>query len=262
MSVPRLSRLGFELPDACRTAMKILPHSLLFIAALALWALPAQARTVSWSSAVFDELYNSQGMALDSSFNFEIGMFINGFIPTASNINDWNANWIVFDLAFYDTNLGDPTEAGWNVGIQYFAGSAIHQTDGTSDSPYATPAAVFPQNAQAYLWVYNSKDITFTSEWALVTDLISAGNSGDSWLYPNPADQISPTLTWSLSDADTAIFGAVDSGASTGGGNVSSQPSSYSLQTYQVPEPGSVLLVASAGLLLMLRRARFSRLHA
>lgn len=260
---PGFSNFLLGLLDPARSpAMKNRLSALLSAALLLAGALPVQARTVSWSSAVFDELYNSQGAYLDSTFSFEIGMFINGFNPTAGNTSDWSANWIVFDRAFYDTNLGDPTEAGWNVGTRYFAGSAVHQTNGTSNSPDATPGGVFPQNAQAYLWVYNSKDITFTSEWALVTDLSPVGNTGDSWLYPNPADQISPTLTWSLADADTAIFGAVGSGSSTGAGNVSSQPSNYSLQTYQVPEPGSVMLVASAGLLLMLRRSRFLRLHA
>lgn len=213
---------------------------------------------VTFQNKVFDELYNSQGEVLDATFSFEIGAFINGFVPTAANLNDWSANWITFDLAFYDTSLPDPTEGGWDPYIhQYFASWALHLTDGTSNSAYATPGAVFPQGTQAYLWVYNSKDISFTSEWALVTDLNPVGNIVDRWLFPNPLDDSSNPLSWNLEDADTAIFGALNSGASTGGGEVTNQPSSYSLQTYQVPEPGGVLLVASAGLLLMLRRNRF-----
>ncbi len=218
-----------------------------------------QAVDISYSNTPTDELYNSQGVALDSTFSFEMGLFINGFTPNANNISDWAANWIVFDLAFYDTSSPDPVTGGWNVDIQYFASNAFHQTNGTSDSLYTTPGGVFPQNGQAYLWVYNSKDITFTSEWALVTDFNITGNVADQWRFPNPADSTGTVITWDLADADTAIFGALHSGSSTGGGTVSNQPSSFSLQTYQVPEPGGALLVASAGLLLMLRRARFMR---
>lgn len=220
--------------------------------------LPTQflrAGAIDWSNSIFDELYTSQGVALDNSFSFEMGMFINGFTPAADNIADWALNWIVFDASYLNTGEVYPGSGPAN----FFAGTAHFLENGTSSSPYATPDALFPQNSQAYLWVYNSKDIGFTSEWALVTDFNPINNVVNRWLFPDPADAMSANLEWRLEDADTAIFGALHSGSSTGGGSVSSQPSSFSLQTYQVPEPGGALLVASAGLLLMLRRARFMR---
>lgn len=239
--------------------MKVRSALLSALGVLSLLAAPhSSARTVGWSNEAFDLLYDSSGDSLDSTFRFEIGAFVTGFVPTASNMSDWAANWRVFDLAFHDTAAPDPADGGWNVGFGFFAGSANHLTNGTSDSLYASAGHSFAQNTQAYLWVYNSKDFAFTSEWALVGDLSAAGNTADRWLFPNPADQISPSLIWALSDADTAIIGGLRSGAIQGTGNFSSQPPSYALQTFQVPEPGGALLIGSAGLLLMLRRRRLA----
>ncbi len=229
-----------------------LPFSLLLVAGLlTCLSQQARARDIIWANAVMDELYDSQGIALDETFRFEVGMFSPSFNPAENPIDLWAANWIVFDLAFYDDT--DP-EAGWNVEEQYFAHLANHLSNGTSDSPYATPGAIFPQGTQAYLWVYNSKDISLTSEWALLTD------SGGDWQFPAFTSETNAMpVNWALSELDTAVFGALGSGSSIGDGSVSNQPGSYSLQTYQVPEPGGALLIASAGLLFMLRRARLLR---
>lgn len=218
---------------------------------------PVQARTISWGNQALDELYTSQGVSLDNSFLFEIGTFINGFVPTGSNVADWNANWIIFDRTTLNTELVDTgTEF---VPLNYFNSSANHQTNAQSSSMFTTPGATFPQNTQAYLWVYNSKSISFTSEWALVADLIPSGieGEGDSWRFPSPADDIGIPLTWSLSGAETALYGSVRDGASRGDGEYTVTPATFSLQTHQVPEPGAALLIASAGLLFMMRRSRF-----
>ena len=233
-------------------------HTLPLIALASLSCLLPQlhARDIAWGNEVFDQLYDSQGNSLSSSFQFEIGTFINGFVPTGSNLTEWVANWIVFDKTSLNTDEGFPGSGPAN----FFASSAIHQTNAQSSSLFATPGATFAQNTQAYLWVYDSKTVDLTSEWALVSDFVSADNiGGDSWRFPNPADDISPTLTWSLEHAETAIFGAVQSGASQSAGTATASPGSFTLQTYQVPEPSSALLIGSAGLLLLLRRARLVR---
>lgn len=211
-----------------------------------------QARTISWSNLVGDDLFNSQGVALDASFTFEMGIFINDFVPTSSNINDWNTNWQVFDAAV----VGD----GWNVGAQFFASTAEQLPSGLSNSSFTT-GGTFLLSSQAYLWVYHSKTVDFSSEWALVSDFSGVGNIADRWVFPSPPteDQVNLSMTWSLADAETALFGALHSGVSEGGGEVTNQPSSFSLQTYQVPEPGSALLIASAGLLMLIRRRRLFR---
>jgi hypothetical protein len=212
-----------------------------------------QARRITWSNELFDSLYDSQGVPIDATFTFELGTFINGFVPTSSNLSLWEQNWIAFDATTLDTSELFPGSGPRNL----FGSEADITAGGGSSSPFATPGGVFPVNSLAYLWVYDSKAVTFTSEWALVTDLVTATNLENNWRFPAPGTDTDLPLSWNLVDADTAIFGAVQSGASQGGGNVSVEPSQFSLQTYQVPEPGGAVLVASAGILLLLRRSRF-----
>lgn len=207
------------------------------------------ARDVTWNSSVFDNLYDSYGDPLDSSFSFEVGIFDNGFVPTTSNFTDWNANWLVFD------RVSDG--AGWNPLFQAFSGAAEVESGGTSSSIFATPGAVFPAGSQVYLWAYNSKTIDLTSEWALITDSVAAGvpDVGDRWLVPAySSDPLAFPISWNLLEADTALFGAVT--GSQGEGSVSNPQVALSLQTYQVPEPGGVLLIACAGLVTLFRRFR------
>ena len=228
-------------------------HLAILFTLLIAWLQPrlSQAQSITWSNLVGDDLFNSQGVALDATFRFEIGIFTNDFVPTGSNLNDWNTNWLVFDAAV--------AGSGWNVDAQYFASTTTRSSTGESNSAFASPG-VFPAGAQAYLWVFNSKGVLDSSEWALVSDF-NGGGISDSWVFPSIPNQSLPNvgLTWSLADAETAIFGAVQSGNSIGDGMVSSQPSSFRLQTYQVPEPGSALLVGAAGLLILIRRHRFRR---
>lgn len=231
--------------------MKILAPTLIVLTGLFWASKPLQAASISWGNVAFDTLVDSNGIALDSSYTFEIGAFINGFVPTASNVNDWAANWTIFDAATLNTNELFPGSGPAN----FFTSSATHQTNSQSSSTFTTPGSTFAQNTQAFLWVYDSKAVSFTSEWALVTDL-AGPNVGDTWRFPSPSNDTG-FLTWSLSDADSAVFGKLQSGAVTGGGDFTVTPATFSLQTHQVPEPGGALLIASAGLLFMLRRARF-----
>ncbi len=230
----------------------------------------SQARQVGWGSAVGDNLFDSSGsiaannFMLDASFSFEIGVFANGFTPSSSNLSDWEANWVVFDAA--NTSIID----SWTPELGYFSSSANFNSNGTSSSASANPASIFTQNQVGYLWVFNDKAVASTSEWALVTDLISTGNVGDNWRMPDPADQISPSLFWALQDADTVVFGGLNDvqGAGAYTNDPADDPNvvplvdtgiTYSLQTHVVPEPGSALFLASAGFCWMLRKRRYRR---
>jgi hypothetical protein len=232
--------------------MKIPTLTLIVLTGLIAASKPLQAASIGWGNQAFDTLVDSNGAALDSTFTFEIGTFINGFVPTASNLTDWAANWTIFDASGLNTNAPVPNEGPLN----WFTSTATHQTNSQSSSLFTTPGSTFAQNTQAYLWAYDSKAVSFTSEWALVTDLVASGNNGDSWRFPSPSNDIG-FLTWSLADADNAVFGKLKDGTIAGGGDFTVQPATFSLQTHQVPEPGGALLIASAGLLFMLRRARF-----
>lgn len=216
---------------------------------------PSLAATINWGSDVNSILVTSAGAQLDTSFSFEIGTFTLGFVPTFHNTNQWEANWMVFDRAF-DPTPGDPNDGdpeGWNTIDDFFVSSAQHLGTGASDSTYADPGDVFSMGAVAYLWVYNSKSIVPSSEWALVTDASLTGDTGNDWIFPDPND-LSGSLEWKLADADMALVGAVN--GNRGEGDFTVDPGVYQIQTHVVPEPGSVMLVMLALFGRAVRRKR------
>jgi hypothetical protein len=221
-----------------------LPKFLCLALALA-WMQGAQASTVFWGSQFNDLLFDSNGQPLDTSYSFEIGSF-GAFVPTYQNVDQWAANWKVFDRAF------DPDANGWNAVEQFFVGTVDHNALGGSDSPDANPADVFVQGEQAYLWVFNSKTIVPSSEWALVADTSSVGNLGDRWIFPDPADPPGTSYDWQLGDADQAIIGGANS--IQGDGTFFTNPGTFSLQTAVVPEPGSALLLIVGAAAFLTRR--------
>jgi hypothetical protein len=220
--------------------MKLNPSTLF---ALLLLSSPSMASTINWSSEVNSILVTSTNVELGTSFSFEIGTFSPGFIPTFHNTNQWEANWMVFDRAFDPTpeNELDGDPEGWNTIDNFFVGASEHLVTGTSDSLHTTPGAVFNQGTVAYLWVYNSKSIVPSSEWALVTDSALTGDTGNNWIFPDPNDPPGTSYEWKLGDADLAIVGAVN--GNRGEGTFTVDPGAYQIQTHVVPEPGSVILV-------------------
>ncbi len=166
--------------------------------ALLLITPPSFASTINWFSEVSSILVTSSNAELDTSFSFEIGTFLPGFVPTFHNTNQWESNWLVFDRAFdptpADPNDGDPE--GWNTIDNFFVGAAEHLVTGASDSAYTTPGGVFTQGTVAYLWVYNSKSIVPSSEWALVTDTSATGDTGNDWVFPDPNDPPGTSYEW------------------------------------------------------------------
>jgi hypothetical protein len=102
--------------------------------------LPASARTISWFNAEGDVLSNAGGSStLDASFTFEIGTF-GTFIPTDLNLDQWAANWKVFDRAV----SGD----GWNGTTDYYTSSAEFLSSGQSSSGISS--ATFTAGETAY----------------------------------------------------------------------------------------------------------------
>lgn len=222
-------------------------HPAAFIVALSLWLnASANASTVFWGSNFNDNLFDSTGAPLDTTYSFEIGSF-GSFTPTYQNVDQWVANWKVFDRAF------DPDANGWNAVDQFFVATVDHTLSGGSSSLDANPSDVFTQGETAYLWVYNSKTILPTSEWALVTDGISTGDTGDDWIFPDPANVLG-SFNWNLSDANSAIVGGAN--GVQGAGTFSTTPGVFSLQTAVVPEPGSALLLLAAAATHFIRRVR------
>ncbi|MDI1313051.1 PEP-CTERM sorting domain-containing protein [Prosthecobacter sp.] len=226
------------------------PFYLLRLLCLALalaWTHGAQASTVFWGNNVDDPLYDSAGASLDATYTFQIGVFTGGFTPTYQNVDQWETNWHLIDLAF------DPDENGWNVPGQFYGGTIDFLTDGTAESTRYTSSDVYTQGTVVYLWAFNSKTIVPSSEWALVTDGSPAGDIDADWIIPDPLDT-DGAYNWTLLDANSAIIGGVN--GVQGPGTYSTTPSPFSLQTAVVPEPGSALLLLAAAVAHLTRRFR------
>ncbi len=209
------------------------------------------ASTIYWGSAVNDQLYDSHGNALDDSFIFELGTF-GDFVPDDDNLHLWLANWKVLDRATA------PAANGWNSSEGFFNSSVSLLYDGTSSSP-SSSGFVFSPGEQAYIWVYNSQDLVLDTEWALITNNSSDGDSSDDWLIPAlPLEcgcgATPDSLEWRLSTATQPGFGGLHD--EYGPGNVSDIPPSFALQSATLPEPGSAFLVLAASFLFGYRRRR------
>lgn len=208
--------------------MKI-PFSNSLLVLLLLLPASLTARTINWFDADGDVLVDASNQVLTSSFIFELGSF-GAFTPTTSNLDQWQANWKVFDRAVD----GD----GWNAGNSFFTSSAVFQEDGTSS--FGGPS-IFSAGETMYLWVFNSQVFDFGSQWALVRDA-SAGVGSPAWLLPS-SDPMNPTpVEWDVIEADSVVVGAVN--GITGGGEiyVEADPG-FVLQLAAVPEPGTPVLL-------------------
>ncbi len=208
-----------------------------------LFCLAAHAGSVSLTNTIGDTLVTSQGTALDSLFKFELGTFGNSFTPLATNTDLWQANWKPFAQANEGAGTFNSAFGAFSVGDTFVADTATtgHSSLGLLDMFGNTPS--FTQNDVAYLWVFDAQSLTSTREWALLTS--------SAWRFPDP-NSIDPNAgSFSLTSGSTPVLGNFDPTFTTTP-DVTSR-----LQTASVvPEPGSVLLVAIAGLL-----ARFRRPH-
>lgn len=216
------------------------------LAALLLLPRSGSARTVSWYSAIGDSFLTANASAWDSTLSFSLGAFSSGFTPTATNMSLWQSNWMTFDTATtanggWSSTPPFPNFSSFDETIS--AGSNLVRAD--DDPAGAGTTNLFgingsPLDQPVYIWAYNSQAFSPTNEWALITN----GN----WGFPS-SDLGNPnSVDFALSDpGTTAVFGNFQQQAA-GPDTVST------LQTQVVPEPGTALLIAVAGILLRLKR--------
>lgn len=228
---------------------RILLHaSACLLAGLLLFTLPARAASVSVTSGVGDTLVNSAGLNLDASFTFQIGSFVSGFTPDVLNVSLWEANWKPFAQATA------PSVNGWNTTARYFSSGAEFQVGGTSSAGLGP--VTFSQGEQLYLWVFDTRSISATAEWALVTNNSTDGNAADNWVLPNPSDLTAGVGDFLLGTATVAVVGGAND--DYGGGTITTPLANFHLQTalVPVPEPGAAMLLGITGVLVCLRRKR------
>ena len=194
----------------------------------------ALSQTLEWGSAAFSDLSDSEGNELDSSFVFELGAFDVGFDPTAYNVDDWFANWNVFDTASY------------NAGNGVFTGTEQVQNVTNYESLF--------EGLNAYIWVRNDTVSGADTEWFL-----GRKSTGlNAWVFPDLDPGCCPNgevIQWSITalGAETPVWG---NQTGTPGGGDYPDNGIYDLQTHAVPEPASAMLVLLGACVCFFRRRR------
>lgn len=204
---------------------------------LALSTSALHAQTVNWgatfqfgsSNTLF---YDSMATPIDSVFTWDVGAFLNGFVPTAVNIDQWRTNWVSLGTDTLDTAIP------WNFGGDVSVTSS--QTDGLL----------------GYIWGYNDPgNMTETVLWT---------GDASEWTLPTfESVDLPPGL--STVNAVNVIVGSINTdfgggsgGVITGGGTFSGAPATpWEIQAAHVtviPEPSTALLGVFGGLALFRRR--------
>jgi len=143
---------------------------------------PAGAEHVSWFSEAGKTNVDSTGALMDGAYQFELGAFSAGFTPTALNLSQWRAHWVVADNAVYSASN------------KLFAGGFQLMDN----------AAPFTVGAKG--WVFGYRDTSTGSEWILFR------KNTWSWPLANPFNP--PTIQWNAKDANEVVLGSVNASGS------------------------------------------------
>jgi hypothetical protein len=144
--------------------------------------MPAGAEHISWFSDEGKTNVDSDGSAMDAGFHFELGVFRDGFIPTASNMAEWRSYWKDADSTTYNSTS------------HRFSGSLMVYDN---DAPFSSGAKA---------WVFGFRDTATGSEWILFRK--------NTWLWPVSNPMSPPTIEWNAKDANEVVLGTVNAGGS------------------------------------------------
>lgn len=147
----------------------------LLLALLAL--LPASAERISWGSLPGQDHVTSLGQPLNAGFQFELGGFAKGFVPTAQNTADWSRHWIPVQRTRF------------NPDTRWF--TALIRV------PTETPP--LEPGHPVYIWGFSGSESA--GEWTLFRS--------ERWVWPkaNPANPI--PLQWFVKDATQIVLGSI-----------------------------------------------------
>ena len=160
------------------------PNVILVTAVLAVGiASPCHAERIHWYGPTHKTNVTSTGDLIDQEMVFELGLFTDGFVPTAANAAEWTTHWLAAQRANYSTDG------------KFFTGKfVVDQTN----SP-------FTGGKQAYIWGFRGG--VESSEWILLKK--------DTWKWPvlatdQAAEARNPlsALEWNAAEA-TAIVGTL-----------------------------------------------------
>lgn len=143
---------------------------------------PVQAvQEINWYSPPAQTNLTASGAVMDGTFQFQLGAFANGFVPTASNAADWAANWSPAATTPYVTASN----------VRAF--DAVFSLTGN-----ATP---FTVGAKGYVWGRASGSAG--DEWILFR--------ANTWTWPsaNPSGPAFP-IYWGADEANEVILGTIN----------------------------------------------------
>lgn len=144
---------------------------------LAGFSIPAEAMRINYYSSPRVSAYGSDGQPLDENTSFELGVFANGFVPSATNTAQWSANWVPAERTKFTTKFN-------------WFNSVFNVTNN---------AAPFTAGTPAYVWGFNGSENA--GQWILFRST--------NWTWPT-ADGTSPQpLFWSAKDANVVVVGAL-----------------------------------------------------
>ena len=197
----------------------------------------AFAQSVNWGHALSlnnTQSFLSDGSEMPAGFEFEIGYFDTGFVPTADNAADWDLNWISLQGATFPNDPFNGFTRTLNI------------TSAASDGK------------AAYIWAFNDPSLmgTAAGEGLLVTN--------SSWVFPDFEVLQGGAPSWTFHSAgNEAVVGSIINGTisdASAATDISSPAATHTVQTatwspVPVPEPGVMAMVlCSAGILLRRRR--------
>ena len=167
------SWVTFRLPTSTGASWIWIRTMLLSVLAI----LTVSAERISWGSLPGQEHVTSQGQPLGAGFQFELGGFAEGFVPTAQNTADWSSHWIPVQRTRF------------NPETRSFSSLV---TVPTQDPPLRAGDPV-------YVWGFSGSESA--GEWALF-------RSG-RWIWPkaNPANPV--PLRWFSKDATQVVLGSI-----------------------------------------------------
>lgn len=141
-----------------------------------------EAEIISWFSDANQTNLDSSGTAMGSGFQFQLGVFSDGFAPTARNTSEWLAHWHAADTTTY------------NAANQRFADS------------YQVTANTAPFIVGAAAWIFGHRDSPTGSEWILFRKA--------TWLWPAPNPMNPLPTQWNAKNADVIVLGSVNGSGS------------------------------------------------
>ncbi len=157
--------------------MIVCPPPQRFLIAALLAAGIAHGETINWYCTPQTNR-TSSGAAMDSGFQYQLGVFTGGFVPTAANASQWAASWASAQSTSYNAT-----------------------TRAFDDNFTVTGnTAPFTVGAKAYVW--GRRTGTASDEWILFRDV--------SWTWPAPNPMNPFPLDWNAASVNEVVLGTIN----------------------------------------------------